>query len=110
MKQGEVWMTHFHPVQGSEQAGRRPAVIVSGNALNDAATICIVCPLTTVIKLYPGSVVVRGNMKSGHKKDSEVLSSQIRVISKSRLKKRLGIVSGDDIREIISGINDVLTL
>ncbi|HNU59861.1 MAG TPA: type II toxin-antitoxin system PemK/MazF family toxin, partial [Aquaticitalea sp.] len=34
MKQGEIWDVYFDPIKGSEQGGRRPAVIISGNLAN----------------------------------------------------------------------------
>ena len=50
MKQGEIWFTELNPIKGSEQAGFRPVVIISGNALNDFTQVLICCPLTTKIK------------------------------------------------------------
>ncbi len=41
MKQGEIWYANLEPVKGSEQAGRRPVVIVSGRTMNMALQIII---------------------------------------------------------------------
>ena len=42
MKQAEIWEVYFDPVLGSEQAGRRPALIISGNlAGNDDVNVAI---------------------------------------------------------------------
>ncbi|MCF8359770.1 MAG: type II toxin-antitoxin system PemK/MazF family toxin [Prolixibacteraceae bacterium] len=35
MKQKEIWLVNLNPVKGSEQKGLRPAVIISGNVLNN---------------------------------------------------------------------------
>ena len=43
MKQGEIWNVALNPVQGSEQAGFRLVVIISGNLLNELAPVVLVC-------------------------------------------------------------------
>ena len=50
MKQGEIWYADLEPAKGSEQAGKRPVVIVSGTAMNISLQIVMACPLTSVIK------------------------------------------------------------
>ena len=49
MRQGEIWNANLDPVKGSEQAGYRPVVIISGNLLNTHLPIAIVIPLTREI-------------------------------------------------------------
>ena len=50
MKQAEIWNVNLNPVKGSEQAGFRPVVILSGNLANEFLRTIIVCPLTTKVK------------------------------------------------------------
>lgn len=50
-----VWLT-FDPQAGSEHAGRRPALIVTPRAYNQAAGLAIACPITSRIKGYPFEV------------------------------------------------------
>ena len=50
MKQKEIWNISLDPVKGREQKGFRPAVIISGDAMNDNLDEVIICPLTTKIK------------------------------------------------------------
>lgn len=45
MKQCEIWYANLNPTKGSEQAGLRPVVILSGNLLNQYLPIVIVAPL-----------------------------------------------------------------
>ena len=47
MKQGELWFANLNPTSGSEQAGFRPVIIVSGNLANEYAPVVVCCPLTT---------------------------------------------------------------
>ncbi|MBC8512489.1 MAG: endoribonuclease MazF [Dehalococcoidia bacterium] len=52
-----VWIT-FHPQAGHEQAGRRPAVVLSPQTYNDKTGLAILCPITTQIKGYPFEVLI----------------------------------------------------
>jgi mRNA interferase MazF len=105
MRQGEIWYADLEPVKGSEQSGKRPIVIMSGPAMNIALQIIIACPLTSVIKNIKGCIVIQKNEKNNLKKDSEVLVLQIRAISKSRLSKKIGDISKDEVELIKQGIN-----
>ena len=108
MKQGDIYLVDFNPVKGQEQAGIRPALIVSGNALNDNMKICIVCPMISKIKNYAGCVVINPNATNGLSESSEVIGFQIRAITKDRMIRRLGGISRTELQEIITGINGVL--
>jgi mRNA interferase MazF len=105
MNQGEIWYADLEPVKGSEQAGRRPVVIISGPSMNTALQIIIVCPLTSVIKNIKGCVIIEKNSINNLKKDSEVLVLQIRTISKHRLIKKLGSITNSQLELIKEGVN-----
>ncbi len=47
----------FDPSMGHEQAGRRPAVVLSWEEFNQETGFCIVCPVTSKVKGYPFEVV-----------------------------------------------------
>lgn len=108
MKQGEIWELHLNPVKGSEQSGRRPAVIISGNMLNTYLQVVIVCPLTTSIKNYKGNLIIKPNEKNGLSKTSEVLTFHVRSVSKTRLDKKLGDIPAKDVEYIKKTLNDIL--
>ncbi len=108
MKQGEIWEMRFDPTRGSEQKGRRPAVIISGNLLNKYLPVVIVCPLTTKIKAYKGNLVLEPNAINGLKKTSEVLTFHIRSVAKERLKNKLGRIDEGQIETLKQGLNDIL--
>ncbi len=109
MRQGEIWFANLDPAKGSEQAGKRPVVIVSGNILNDALPIVIVVPITSKVKSYPTCVVLQAGRTSGLKKDSEAITFQIRALAKKRLTKRIGHIGGMELREILKGLFVALT-
>jgi mRNA interferase MazF len=52
-----VWVT-FNPQSGHEQAGRRPAVVLSPESYNGKVGLAILCPITNQIKGYPFEVLV----------------------------------------------------
>jgi mRNA interferase MazF len=108
MKQGEIWYADLEPVKGSEQAGKRPVIIISGVAMNITLQIVIACPLTSVIKNIKGCTIIERNKINNLKKDSEVLVFQIRAISKSRLSKKIGDITRNQIALIKVGLNKYL--
>ena len=108
MKQGEIWYANLNPTKGSEQAGLRPVVIVSGNLLNQHLNIILAVPLTTKVKHYKGNPVVQPTKANGLKSESEMLVFHIRSISKDRLTKRLGTVEPAELAQFTKTLNDIL--
>ena len=96
MKRYEVRWASLEPVRGAEMAKTRPVVIISLDVLNERLDTVTVCPLTST--LHPGwrtRLPVRIA-----KRDAEIAVDQIRTISKSRLGRRIGILSDDDARSL----------
>ena len=90
-RRGEIWWVELDPVVGREQAGRRPAVVVSSNEfLETGARRAAVVPITTNFHDLPSWVPI--NPSIGILKPSWALPDQIRAVDFSRLVKRLGIV------------------
>ncbi|MFN5417273.1 MAG: type II toxin-antitoxin system PemK/MazF family toxin [Flavobacteriia bacterium] len=108
MKQGEIWYANLNPTEGSEQAGFRPVLVVSGNLLNDNVPIVICCPLTTKIKNYHGNVILAPDEKNGLELKSEILSFHIRSISRKRLKKKMGKISTKELAQVKTCLNEIL--
>ena len=52
-----VWIT-LHPQTGHEQAGRRPALVLSPAAYNGKVGLALLCPITNLVKGYPFEVRV----------------------------------------------------
>ena len=59
-----VWLT-FTPQAGHEQAGHRPALVISQKAYNSRTGLALFCPLTTRVKGYPFEVTCEGKSVSG---------------------------------------------
>ena len=109
MRQGEIWFANLNPAKGSEQAGKSPVVIISGDTMNDALPIVIVVPITSQIKSYPTCVMLLASRTNGLKKGSEAIPFQIRAIAKKRLTKRIGHIAEGEVREILKGLFLALT-
>lgn len=102
MRRGDVYDARLDPVEGSEQAGRRPVVIVSRNAISTHLPIAIVVPCTsyrTGRRLYASHVLLR-SPDGGLSEDSVALAEQVRTVSKGRLTRYRGAISPDALRQI----------
>jgi len=58
---GDIVWLHFDPQAGHEQAGHRPALVVSPSAYNGKTGLMLCCPMTTQIKGYPFEVAIAGD-------------------------------------------------
>ena len=68
-----VWIT-LNPQSGHEQAGRRPAVVLSPGIYNEKVELAILCPITNQIKGYPFEVL----MPDGLPVNGVILADQIK--------------------------------
>ena len=90
---GEVWLVDFDPTRGHEQAGRRPAVVLSTDALNNSqAGLLIVLPVTSKAKQIRSHVRV-DPPEGGFKTASYIKCEDIRSVASERLIRRWGRVS-----------------
>ena len=102
MKRGEIYFADLDPTIGAETQKKRPVLIVSNNANNNAADTVTIVPITSNIKrIYPFEVLLKCN-KTGLTKDSKAQCHQIRTISKLRISKSIpiGIVGGDAMMKV----------
>ncbi|MBZ5495719.1 MAG: type II toxin-antitoxin system PemK/MazF family toxin [Acidobacteriia bacterium] len=106
---GDIWMVDLNPGRGSEQTGMRPALIVQNDVGNQYASTTIVAAITTTIRKYPVTVVLDRN-EGGLKQPSMVNLAQILTLDKTRLKKKLGVLSQARIAEVNSALHISLGL
>ena len=89
---GEVWLVDFGEPVGREQSGRRPAVVVSADPLNESrAGIVILVPTTTAPRGLPSHVEIEPGA-SGLDDLSYAKCEDIKSVSEQRLIARLGLV------------------
>ena len=104
--QGEVYWLHFGVPEGSEPAGRRPALVVQHDRFNRSAiSTIVVAAVTSNLRLaaMPGNVRLRRG-EAGLLLASVVNISQLRTVDRSRLGERVGILGPGRLREVLKGI------
>lgn len=95
MKRGDVYDARLNPTEGSEQAGVRPVIIVSRNAINQYSPVIVVVPVTkaaNIKRAYPNNVTIEQG-SGGLTVDSVALAGQVRAIATSRLLRQRGALS-----------------
>lgn len=104
-----VWQWHIFfatldPTLGSEQAGRRPVLVISRERINQALSVVNALPLTSYKSprriVYPNEVLLPAGT-AGITADSLVLCYQIRTLDKRRLEQDVGSVDDPVLRASI---------
>jgi mRNA interferase MazF len=99
-RRGEVWLVDFGEPVGREQAGTRPAVVVSTDALNDGPSgVVLVVPLTSARRQLPSHVEIAPGA-SGLDHPSYAKCEDVKSISDRRLVSRLGVAGPESMFEI----------
>lgn len=101
MKRGEIYYANLDPVQGSEQGGMRPVLIIQNDLGNKFSPTVIVLPLTSRMGKTPlrTHVPVLPPM-GGLQKPSVILCEQVRTLEKSRLRRFVGALRQDKLRQV----------
>jgi mRNA interferase MazF len=73
---GDLIWTDFDPTRGREQAGRRPALVVSPMVFTENTGLSVICPITSRVRPFPTSVVLPPGLPVA----GEILVSHIRAI------------------------------
>jgi mRNA interferase MazF len=85
-------MVDFSPGRGSEQRGLRPALVLQNDVGNRYAATTIVAAITSTVKIYPVTVVLKKG-EGGVGQPSMINLAQILTVDKARLRERLGALS-----------------
>lgn len=98
-----VWL-EFNPQAGHEQAGHRPALVISHKAYNQKTGLALFCPVTSKIKAYPFEVLV-----SGKKIQGAILADQLKSLDwRARKAKRIEKASDAVVKEVVGKIGAVI--
>lgn len=107
---GEIWLVGLDPTKGREQAGMRPALVVSVDIFNHgAAELVVIIPITSKAKGIPLHVEVTPP-EGGLTMTSFVKCEDVRSISTSRLTRQLGKVSPQTIQLVEDRLRILLGL
>lgn len=102
---GDVILLSLDPTLGHEQAGKRPAVVLSPDFYNKASGLCLVCPVTTQVKGYPFEVPLAGAKKTA----GVALADQVRSIDwKAREAKVVDRISLPSLALILAKFKPLL--
>lgn len=100
---GDVVWLEFSPQAGHEQAGHRPALVLSSASYNGKTGTMLCCPMTTQIKGYPFEVIIHAKGVSG-----AVLSDQVKNLDwrarKATPKGKATVEELDEVRAKISAL------
>ena len=103
---GDIVWLEFDPQAGHEQAGHRPALVLSPSAYNAKKGLMICCPLSTQIKGYPFEVQTLISAKPG-----VVLSDQVKSLDwRVRKAKKKGSVSEYVLQDVRAKIKALLQI
>jgi mRNA interferase MazF len=100
-----IWLT-FTPQAGHEQAGRRPALVLSPAAYNGKVGLALLCPITGQVKGYPFEVAI----PEGLEVTGVILSDQIKSLDwRARQAEYLATLLDEVVAEVLAKINTLLT-
>jgi mRNA interferase MazF len=104
-KRGDVVRISFNPQSGHEQAGHRPALVLSPESYNRKVGLALLCPVTSQIKGYPFEVSV----PAGLKVSGVVLSDQVKSMDwKARGASFLCALPEPVVREALNKVGTLL--
>jgi mRNA interferase MazF len=105
---GDLIWTDFDPTKGREQAGRRPALVVSPAAFTENTGLAIVCPITSRVRPFPTSVVLPSSLPIA----GAILTSHIRSIdTQARPIRYAGVAVSDEIAQLVRAkLNTFITI
>jgi mRNA interferase MazF len=101
LERGDIVRAVFDPVRGHEQAGVRPALILSPGVINEYSSTVLVASLTSkrLDRILRVEVLVAAP-EGGIRTDSKILLLQTRAIDKSRILGKYGALSDKTMREV----------
>lgn len=102
--QWSFFLASLDPTTGSEQAGKRPVIVISREQMNQRLSVVNVVPLTSRKSpsriIYPNEVLLLAS-PAGLQVDSIALCYQIRTLDKHRLERQLGTLTEEHLRRAI---------
>ena len=114
MKRGEVYWADLVPRSGSEQQGRRPVIVISHDAFNQAQAwrSIIVVPLSTSLAQAGRgpSAVLLPQRTGGLMTESVALCHQVTTLDRAKLTQRIGELSAIELRKVEDGLKVAMDL
>ncbi|WP_009547323.1 type II toxin-antitoxin system PemK/MazF family toxin [Crocosphaera subtropica] len=112
MQRGQIYDARLEPIEGSEQGGTRPVIIVSRDGINAYSPVVLAVPCTTYRdnkRVYPTQVLIRAG-EGGLTNDSIAMADQVRVLSKTRFLRLRGTLKSETIKQLNQALSIALDL
>jgi len=104
-KRGDVVWISFNPQAGHEQAGHRPALVLSPQSYNRMVGLAILCPITSQVKGYPFEVKI----PEGLKVDGAILSDQVKSLDwRARKASRICALPEATVKQVLNKVGVLL--
>ena len=109
-RRGEIYLVAFNPARGSEQAGTRPAVIVSNEVNNQHSPVVVVAAMTRTIypKQYPQNVQLPAGRPLNDA--GTILGGQLYTIDQQRLIRHRGELDPSQLQALNNALRKSLQL
>lgn len=102
---GDVVWLDFDPQTGHEQAGRRPALVISPRTYNERVGLALFCPVTNQVKGYPFEVLI----PKGLKIKGVILADQIKSFDwRARNAKRIIKLPDSTLEEVLRKLSTLM--
>jgi len=100
-ERGDIVWLHFTPQAGHEQAGHRPALVISPRSYNRRIGLALFCPVTSHVKGYPFEVALPPGLEA----KGAILSDQVKSLDwRVRKAKRVCTVPDEVLEETIARV------
>ncbi len=104
---GDIFWANLNPTKGHEQAGLRPVLVLSHEVFNERSGTIIAVAITSQSQKAGFPLTLK--LESGKlPKKSWIKISQIRTLSVTRLGKKLGKVSLEEVNKVIEGLLEII--
>ena len=104
---GEVRWANLSAGHGHEPGGERPVLVLSQDVFNDRSGTAIVMAITSQVQQV-GFPLALELHSGGLPRRSWVKTSQVRTLSTTRLGRRLGVVSPEEVAQALQGLGEIL--
>ena len=98
-KQGDIVYLDLNPIKGHEQAGKRPAIVISSDVFNENTKMAIVCPITSNNKYFPthylleDSVKIKGSVLCEHIRSIDYENRNVTFVEKASNNDLISVVT-----------------
>ena len=102
---GDIVWLHFNPQAGHEQAGRRPALVISPKAYNGKVGLAILCPIISQVKGYPFEVLIPDGLTA----KGAVLADQVKSLDwRARRVELICPLPSETVTEVLHKLSTLL--